>query len=611
MTLMKICLQQMLENKRGMDNNPCYNSSRKNTSDSVTELWIENRFIGKIIGKGGVNIRALERETGASVQVTNQLNGNKTLISVIGSTKASNKAIKILVAKTKHSPAPLVPELPPAPVPVIIEPLKKSPPKKDYFDSDECLREEEVYWSQFPEIKKNFYEEHPQVSALTEKSVAQIRFMKSNIVVDRIMGKNDVVKPIAKPLLTFEQAFYNCPEILVKLNKAKFHEPTPIQCQAWPILLSGEDMIGIAQTGSGKTLAFLLPAFIHIEGQMTPNEERRGPAVLIVAPTREMVIQINKEVNKYQYSAITSCCVYGGVDRKKQVAALQENVDIVIATPGKMNDLMNSGDLFIENITYVVLDEADRMLDMGFEAQIRRVLYGIRPTRQTVMMSATWPSGVRRLAASYTKDPVQVYVGSRDLTATHSVKQTCVVCKESEKENLLFDLLDKLSINDKVIVFCGTKGKAVYISVECVMRRLPSASIYGGMEQEDREQAINDITDGTASILIATDVVSSLDIGDVTHVINYDFPKYMDEYVHRIGRTGRAGKTGECESISFFTKDDWANASKLIEILEEASQEVSKNLCELAELYDKLYRKKNEDEVLPKRKPLTFAEFWS
>ncbi|KAF7272602.1 hypothetical protein GWI33_014638 [Rhynchophorus ferrugineus] len=205
--------------------------------------------------------------------------------------------------------------------------------------------------------------------------------MKNNIVMDRIMTKDDIVKPIPKPLLTFEQAFYNYPEILVELKKAKFEKPTHLQRQAWPILLSGEDMICIAQAGSGKTLAFLLPAFIHIDGQTITKEERRGPTILIVAPTRELVIQINKEVIKYQYRGITSCCVYGGVDRKKEVAALQEGVDIVIATPGRMNDLMNSGELYIENITYLILDEADRMLDMGFEPQIRRVLYGIRPTR--------------------------------------------------------------------------------------------------------------------------------------------------------------------------------------------------------------------------------------
>ncbi|KAF7272601.1 hypothetical protein GWI33_014637 [Rhynchophorus ferrugineus] len=161
--------------------------------------------------------------------------------------------------------------------------------------------------------------------------------------------------------------------------------------------------------------------------------------------------------------------------------------------------------------------------------------------------------------------------------------------------------------NDKVMVFCGTNGKTDYISVECIMRRLPSASIHSGKVQEEREQAINDIMDGTASILIATDVVSrGLDVGDVTHVINYDFPKYMEEYVYRIGRTGRAGKTGE--SISFLTKEDSANASELIEILEEANQtDVPKSLCDLAERYSKRNRNKREDENLPKRKSLTLG----
>ncbi|XP_076259278.1 putative ATP-dependent RNA helicase DDX43 [Rhynchophorus ferrugineus] len=579
------------ENKRGNGNNTGYNSSRKNFSDKFTKLlWIENRFIGKIIGKGGANIKQLERETEARVQVTNQCDGNKTLIKVMGSIEATNKAHKIL-EKIQYQAAPLIPK----PAPVIIETPQKSPPKKDYFDLDECLKSKEEYWARPPEIKKTFYEEHPDVSALTKK------------IVDRIMTIDYIVKPIAKPVLTFEQAFYNYPDILIALKKAKLEKPTPIQCQAWPILLSGEDMIGIAQTGSGKRLAFVLPAFIHIDGQTTPKEERRGPAVLIVAPTRELVIEINKEVKKYEYRGITSCCVYGGVDRKKQVAALQEGVDIIIATPGRMNDLMKLGDLDMKNISYLVLDEVDRMLDMGFEPQIKRVLYGIRPTRQTVITSATWTAALRRLADSYTKDPVQVCVGSLDLTATHSVKQTCIVSNESEKEEIFFDLLHDMAPNDKVMVICGSKGKTDYISVECIMRRLPSVSIHRGKEQKEREQAINDIMDGTASILIATDVVSRvLDIGDVTHVINYDFPNNMAEYVHRIGRTGRAGKTGE--SISFFTKEDWAHASELIEILEEANQEVPKGLCELAERYDKRNKKKNEDEELPKRKQLTLAD---
>ncbi|XP_031334892.1 probable ATP-dependent RNA helicase DDX43 [Photinus pyralis] len=429
-------------------------------------------------------------------------------------------------------------------------------------------------WSKAPLIKKNFYIEDPAVAAMTADEVAKFREDNNNIVVARALSKtpNDN-KPIPNPVRTFEEAFRNYPLILEEIRKAGFESPSPIQRQGWPILLSGEDLIGIAQTGTGKTLAFLLPALIHLDGQPTPREQREGPGVLVIAPTRELALQIEREVKKYHYKNIKAVCVYGGGDRKEQVNIITKGVDIVIATPGRLNDLVLAGYISTETFTYVVLDEADRMLDMGFEPQIRKVLYEIRPDRQTVMTSATWPSGVRRLADSYMVNPVQVYVGSLDLAAVHTVTQTIIMLPDGEEEKFqtFMDFVHSMQPDDKAIVFCGKKAKADYLASELVINGIDCQAMHGDREQCDREQALADITDGTVQILIATDVASrGIDIEDISHVINYDFPKNIEEYVHRVGRTGRAGRSG-C-SISYFTRADWANAQELIPILEEACQ---------------------------------------
>ena len=187
--------------------------------------------------------------------------------------------------------------------------------------------------------------------------------------------------PAMKPVTSFEEAFHNYPLVLATIRKQGFQFPSPIQCQAWPYLVAGKDMIGVAQTGTGKTLAFLLPAMIHIDKQKLPRGKRGGPNVLIMAPTRELAIQIKMEVDKYEYKNTKSVVVYGGADVKEQVRAIKKGVEIIIATPGRFNDLVSRDVISLESITYVVLDEADRMLDMGFEPQIKKTLIDIRPDR--------------------------------------------------------------------------------------------------------------------------------------------------------------------------------------------------------------------------------------
>lgn len=275
---------------------------------------------------------------------------------------------------------------------------------------------------------------------------------------------------------------------------------------------------------------------------------------------------------------------------------VSDGVDIVIATPGRMNDLVAAGHLNVKSVTYVVLDEADRMLDMGFEPQIRKVMYTIRPTRQTIMTSATWPPGVRRLAQSYMNDPVQIYIGSLDLAATHTVTQIIQIMPDDENVKLetFMDFARNLAPDQKIIVFCGRKSRADELSTELVLAGMRCQTLHGDRDQADREQALLDIADGTVQILIATDVASrGLDIDDITHVVNYDFPRNIEEYVHRVGRTGRAGKLGE--SISYFTRGDWAQAQELISILEEAQQYVPEEIYQMAERHAAFKEKRDKE----------------
>ncbi|CAD7085145.1 unnamed protein product [Hermetia illucens] len=467
------------------------------------------------------------------------------------------------------------------------------------WDAVNKIAEEErrKKWAKCPPMIKKFYDEAPEVAALGPAQVAELRELNNNTTVDRVFKeKEEGMEPIPNPVWKFEQCWAKYPDLLNEIKKQGFERPSPIQSSAWPILLKGEDMIGIAQTGTGKTLAFLLPALIHIEYQPVPREDRGGPNVLVLAPTRELAIQIEKEVGKYSFRGIKAVCVYGGGDRKEQIDIVSKGVEIVIATPGRLNDLIQAKVVNISSITYLVLDEADRMLDMGFEPQIRKILLDIRPDRQTVMTSATWPPGVRRLAQSYMNNPIQVCVGSLDLAAVHTVEQIIEIVDEDDKFYRILNFVKhEMGPHDKAIIFCGKKARADDLSSEFTLKGILCQCIHGSRDQSDREQAIADITSGEVKILIATDVASrGLDIEDITYVVNFDFPRNIEEYVHRVGRTGRAGRKGK--SISFITRQDWGSAKELISILEEANQQVPEELRDMATRFQAMKdRRANEE----------------
>mmetsp|Transcript_23788 Transcript_23788/g.68411 ORF Transcript_23788/g.68411 Transcript_23788/m.68411 type:complete len:386 (-) Transcript_23788:161-1318(-) len=264
-------------------------------------------------------------------------------------------------------------------------------------------------------FEKNFYMEHPAVQAMTDEEADAVR--RNNQIT--IMAGRSVPKPVRN----FEEASF--PDyILDAVTQAGFKSPTPIQMQGWPVALSGRDMIGIAETGSGKTLAFLFPAVVHINAQahLRPGD---GPIVLVLAPTRELAVQIKQECDRFGRSShIKNTCVYGGAPKGPQARDLREGVEICIATPGRMIDFLESGTTNLRRVTYLALDEADRMLDMGFEPQIRKIVSQIRPDRQTLMWSATWPKEVQALARDLCKEePVHINIGSLELRACHNINQ--------------------------------------------------------------------------------------------------------------------------------------------------------------------------------------------
>ncbi|NXC25858.1 DDX43 helicase, partial [Campylorhamphus procurvoides] len=525
---------------------------------------LDSALVGALIGKGGAKIKELEDSSGSRIKVTRGT--YEAEVKIFGSTDVQNKA-KMLIDNVVASSGQNNNR---GKISDTIKPENNA--KKSLIDWD-SLREnrakyEAMKWADLPPIEKNFYKESSRTASMSQEEVELWRKENNNITCDDL--KEGEKRCIPNPVCRFEDAFEHYPDIMANIRKVGFQKPTPIQSQAWPIILQGIDLIGIAQTGTGKTLAYLMPGFIHLTSQPISKDQREGPGMLVLAPTRELALQVEAECLKYAYKGIKSTCIYGGGDRKGQIYVVTKGVDIVIATPGRLNDLQMNNFINLKSITYLA-NEADRMLDMGFEPQIMKILIDVRPDRQTVMTSATWPDGVRRLAKSYLKNPMIVYVGTLDLAAVNTVEQRVVVIDEEEKRAFMHCFIESMKPEDKVIIFVGKKLIADDLASDFGIRGIPVQSLHGNREQCDREQALDDFKKGKVRILVATDLASrGLDVHDITHVFNFDFPHNIEEYVHRVGRTGRAGRTGE--AITLVTKNDWRFASELIEILERTNQ---------------------------------------
>uniref|UniRef100_A0A915PQZ8 RNA helicase n=1 Tax=Setaria digitata TaxID=48799 RepID=A0A915PQZ8_9BILA len=391
-----------------------------------------------------------------------------------------------------------------------------------------------------PAIQKNLYRENPSVTSRSEEEING--WFTHNEVI--LKGKS-----FPRPIFEFDEAGFPS-GIVEKLRMASFEKPT-----------------------------YTLPGIVHMQNQQH-SKIVQGPAVLILAPTRELVQQISSMTMNF-HSKVASA--YGGSGREQQARTIRAGIDILAAAPGRLLDFLISGVLNLQRCTYLVLDEADRMLDMGFEPQIRKIISMIRPERQTLMFSATWPREVRNLAKDFLTDPVFVNVGSLKLAANSNIKQMVEVVGENQKEEKLLEFLGKISSERhcKTLIFVGMKRTADWLTRLVRKEGYPALSLHGDKSQTERNFVMNDFKNGECSVLIATDVAArGLDVNDIKYVINFDSPRNIEDYIHRIGRTARHNKTGT--SYTLCTFNDVSIASDLVDVLKETKQRIPSDLLDLA-----------------------------
>ncbi|KPI40129.1 ATP-dependent RNA helicase dbp3 [Cyphellophora attinorum] len=372
-----------------------------------------------------------------------------------------------------------------------------------------------------------------------------------------------------RPILSFDQL---PPELASQFAPifSTFKKPSAIQSAAWPFLLSGRDVVGIAETGSGKTLAFGLP----LVARLSTLNKKKGIRAVIVAPTRELAIQVHEQIAALCAATPTlkSTCVYGGSNKDEQRRTLK-HANVIVATPGRLKDFMSDGTISLSKTRYLVLDEADRMLDKGFEDDIKQIISSMPASgtkRQTAMFTATWPKSIRDLAATFMTTPTRIIIGqepaqsSGDLRANTRIKQ--IVEHTAGPKS-----------RDRILVFCLYKKEASRVESFISQRGYSVAGIHGDLKQSDRLASLSAFKSGTSNILVATDVAArGLDIPEVKVVINVTFPLTAEDYVHRIGRTGRAGKEGL--AVTMFTEHDKPLAGALVNVLKGAGQPVPEDL---------------------------------
>lgn len=348
--------------------------------------------------------------------------------------------------------------------------------------------------------------------------------------------------------MTFEDLNLIDP-ILSALKEEGYTKPTPIQAQAIPIVLKGKDLLGCAQTGTGKTAAFSIPVLqlMHKEGEKPQG--KRPIRTLILTPTRELAIQIGESIANYGKNLpLRHRVIFGGVKQHAQVSALKQGVDILVATPGRLLDLMNQGYVKLNNIEYFILDEADRMLDMGFIHDVKKVIAKLPNKRQSLFFSATMPKEIVKLSAAILTDPLKVEVTPESTTA-ETINQVVYFVDKGNKRNLLKEVIEERNI-ERALVFTRTKHGADRVAKTLTKQGINAQAIHGNKSQNQRQNALNSFKDNKTRVLVATDIAArGIDIDELTHVFNYELPNVPESYVHRIGRTGRAGADGV--AISF------------------------------------------------------------
>uniref|UniRef100_A0A672GAV3 Probable ATP-dependent RNA helicase DDX46 n=1 Tax=Salarias fasciatus TaxID=181472 RepID=A0A672GAV3_SALFA len=405
---------------------------------------------------------------------------------------------------------------------------------------------------QYEPYRKNFYVEVPELARMTAEEVNSYRLELEGITVK---GKG-----CPKPIKAWVQCGVSM-KILSALKKHSYEKPTPIQAQAIPAIMSGRDLIGIAKTGSGKTIAFLLPMFRHIMDQR-PLEESEGPISVIMTPTRELALQITKECKKFSKPlGLRVVCVYGGTGISEQIAELKRGAEIIVCTPGRMIDMLgaNSGEC--------------RLL---FPHQVMRIVDNVRPDRQTVMFSATFPRAMEALARRILVKPIEVQVGGRSVVCS-DVEQHVLVIDEEKKFLKLLEILGHYQEKGSVIIFVDKQEHADGLLKDLMKASYPCMSLHGGIDQYDRDSIINDFKNGACRLMVATSVAArGLDVKQLILVVNYNCPNHYEDYVHRAGRTGRAGNKGY--AYTFITEDQVRYAGDIIKALELSGSPVPAEL---------------------------------
>ncbi|KAI6231547.1 RNA helicase [Aphelenchoides besseyi] len=434
-----------------------------------------------------------------------------------------------------------------------------------------------VYYRPF---RKNFYNEVPELQRMTKKEVEAYREELDSIKVRGVK--------CPKPIKNWAQSGVEM-KVMKVLKSLNYTKPTPIQAQGIPAILSGRDVIGIAKTGSGKTLAFLLPMFRHVLDQ-DPLDDMDGPIALIMSPTRELALQTYKEANKFcRYLDIRAVCVYGGVQISDQIADLKKGAEVVVCTPGRMIDMLAANNGRVTNlrrVTYLVLDEADRMFDMGFEPQVMKIINNIRPDRQTVLFSATFPKQMEALARKVLQKPVEIQIGGKSIVCADVIQHAMIV-EEHVKFLKLLELLGQYWEAGNVLVFVDKQEKCDDLVSQLMQSGYNCAPLHGGIDQFDRDSNLIDFKTGRLKLMVATSVAArGLDVKKLILVVNYDCPNHYEDYVHRVGRTGRAGNKGHAYTFILPTGQE-TMAGEVCRAFETAGATPPTELKELWENYKK------------------------
>jgi ATP-dependent RNA helicase DDX46/PRP5 len=466
----------------------------------------------------------------------------------------------------------------------------------DYFAKKEKLAEKknlkminhsEIEYEPF---RKNLYIESEDI---TSKSEADIDYFRKELGDIKIRGLE-----CPRPIQNWYQCGLSDKILKVLIEKNKFEHPFAIQCQAIPVIMSGRDCIGIAETGSGKTLAYLLPLLRHILDQR-PLADGDGPVGLIMVPTRELATQVYNDAKTFCKVLNLNCvAVFGGTGVAGQLSELKRGCEIVICTPGRMIDVLTTSNGKITNlrrVTYVVLDEADRMFDMGFEPQISRILANIRPDRQTVMFSATFPRNVETLAKKILVKPIEIVVGNRGQVG-RNILQIIEVIEPEKKKTKLLEILGYWSPKGQILIFVDKQVEADNLFTELLVYGYNPLVLHGGQDQVDRQCTISDFKRGVKNLMISTSLSArGLDIKNLVLVINYSCPTYKEDYTHRIGRTGRAGNKGT--AITFITPEEDKYAGDIIQALQLGGVDPPVDLVRLHERFMVKVRRGDAKEI--------------